>query len=101
MNRREMHKYVRAMTNEQLIERNEELYHIIIKLSVDVVEEKDDDERKEQLEHDLMESRVEYGMIYECAYLERKISLLRWEITEKSIQGYLDSRGGCNATIDY
>lgn len=93
MNRREMHKKVRAMTNTELVERNEELYHAIIKNAVGVVEEKDDAERKERIEKDLAEYRTEYGMVYECAYLERKISLPRWEITEGSIQEYLDSRG--------
>lgn len=92
MNRREMHKKVRAMTNTELVKRNEELYHMIIKLSVDVVEEKDDDNRKEQLEDELSDYRTEYGMIYEYAYMERKISLDRWEITEEAIQKYLDSR---------
>ena len=38
MNRR--YKHVRDMTNTELVERNEELYHMIIKNAVAVIEEK-------------------------------------------------------------
>jgi len=58
MNHRELHKKVRAMKNTKLVERNEELYGLIIKLVVDVVEEKDDAGRKEHLEKDLEEYRT-------------------------------------------
>lgn len=51
MNRREMHKHVRDMTNTELVERNEELYHMIIKNAVAVIEEKEDTGRKEQIEN--------------------------------------------------